>query len=130
MENVNDRIRENDKVIAIDDSGIYPPEISKIEGTVQSVYYMGNDGVAIVNYPGGIGLVKVLTNDLIRVEIETETLPSSVKLTKERYKELTSKVMERESFDVSDTHYDLLKVSAELLFNRLEALLFGEADNV
>lgn len=127
MENVNDRIRENDTVVAINDREIYPQFVNKLEGVVQSVYYMGNEGVAVVKYPG-YSLVKILTSDLIK--IEEETVPSrSVKLTKERYTELTSNVMERLKSEVSDTHYDVLKVSAELLFSRLEALLFGEADN-
>ena len=127
MENVHDRIRENDIVIAIDDQRIYSSRIRGREGTVKSVYYMGDEGVAVVEY-SGFGLAKILTNDLIKIEVET--VPTrSVSLSKARYNELTSKVMERVKSEVSDTHYDVLKVSAELLFNRLEALLFGEADN-
>lgn len=126
MENVNDRIRENDIVIAIDDQRIYSSRIRGREGVVKSVYYMGDEGVAVVEY-SGYGLVKILTNDLIKIEVETVST-SSVNLSKERYKELTSKVMERVKSEVSDTHYDVLKVSAELLFNRLEALLFGEVE--
>lgn len=123
MENVNDRIRENDVVILIDSNDIYSHQIRGKEGTVKSVYYMGDEGLALVEY-SRYGLVKILTKDLIKIEPV-----NSVNLTRERFNEFTSKVMERESFDVSDTHYDVLKVSAELLFNRLEALLFGEADN-
>ena len=88
---------------------------------------MGDEGVAVVEY-SGYGLVKVLTKDLVKIEVET--VPTrSVSLTRKQYHELTSKVMEREKFDVSDTHYDVLTVSAELLFNRLDDLLFGEAYN-
>ena len=122
-----EKIQENDTVIAIDDHRIYSSRIRGREGLVKSVYYMGDEGVAVVEYPG-YGLVKILTNDLIKIEVETIPVPS-VSLTKDMYHELTSKVMDRKTFDVSDTHYDLLEVSAELIFKRLEALLFGEGDN-
>lgn len=85
-------------------------------GVIERIYPAVNDSVAIVNFPDGKR--KVLLDDLTVVT-------DAVTLTPEKFRELTEKVLDRESLEISEDSYAILRASSELIFKRLESLLFG-----
>lgn len=105
-------VKEGDRVVI---NPIKNPE-TNAHGVIEHIYPGISEKIAIVNFP--TGRRKVLLDDLVVVT-------DAVTLTRERFHELTEKVLDRESLEISEGAYEMLATSAELIFQRLESLLFG-----
>lgn len=89
-------------------------------GILEHVYPGIHERVGIVNFP--TGRKKILLDDLV-------VISDTVTLTRERFQELIEQVLDRDSLNISDDSYEILKASGELIFKRFETLLFDEGGN-
>lgn len=107
-----EKIKEGDRVILnpVKNHGDETP------GVIEHIYPGIHERVAIVNFP--TGRRKMLLDELVVVT-------DAVTITRDKFYELTEKVLDRESLEISDGAYEMLATSAELIFKRLESLLFG-----
>ncbi len=106
------RFREGDRVVI---NPIKNSDNNEL-GTIEHIYNAPGEQLAIVNFPSGKR--KMLLSDLV-------AKTDSVILTRERFHEIAEKVLDRESLEISDDTYELYTASAELIFSRMESLLFG-----
>lgn len=85
-------------------------------GQLETICDFTNGRIGLVRVDGN--LIKVLVSDLERVE-------ETVTLTRAEFDDYKRQILDRDTFDMEDTSYEIIKVSAELIFKRLESLLFG-----
>lgn len=96
------------------------PHFSTRPGTVETIADSLVGTIAIVRF--GDLLEKVLISDLKKVDENTI-------ITRAEFYDLKEKILERDTYDMDDTQYEIISISADLIFKRLESLLFGVGDN-
>ena len=81
---------------------------------------------------GEIALVRMSDNTLHKRYVSDLTLhiDDGVTLTRDEFKQYIAQTIDRETLEtMNDDSYRMLEVTAELLFTRLEALIFGSVKN-
>lgn len=105
----------------------------KVRVKLESEYYIKHppgEVIRIMNYPNGLNIAvvrfpnntlqKVLLSDLEKVDDSIE-----VTLTLEKLNELKEKILDKNSVELEGTNYEILRLTGELIFKRLESELFG-----
>lgn len=114
MIKVGDRVK-------VKNTGAYASELTVLIGTVERISRSIMSDIAIVDY-GRNGKAKILVEDLTVCD-------KSVTLTRDRFNELKHQVIDRDSFDKEDERYQVINICGNLILDRLELLLFEEANN-
>lgn len=85
-------------------------------GTVETIAESTVGTIAIVRFNNS--LEKLLLSDLKKVD-------ERVSITRDELNDFKEKILDRDTYDMEDNSYEIIKVSAELIFKRLDSLLFG-----
>lgn len=96
------------------------PNFKSTPGTVETISESAIGTIAIVRFKDK--LEKVLIGDLKKVD-------ERASITRAEFYDLKEKILERDTYDMDDTQYEIISISADLIFKRLESLLFGVGDN-
>lgn len=108
-------------MINVGDKVVYKSRnFSEIPGTVETISDSAVGAIAIVRFRDS--LEKVLISDLKKVE-------ERVSINRGELYDIKEKILERDTYDMDDTQYEIISISADLIFKRLESLLFGAGDN-
>ena len=97
------------------------------DSVVTDLREMGNES-GVVEYisPEGVAIVRVGERKLkIRLE-HLKPDDNSVTLTRKEFNRIIAQLMHEDNFsELTENSYAILKASSELIFARLEAMLFG-----
>lgn len=85
-------------------------------GTVETIAESAGGTIALVRFKDR--LEKVVIDYLTKVD-------DRASITRSEFYDLKEKILERDTYDMDDTQYEIISISADLIFKRLESLLFG-----